>query len=154
MDKNKIDEFLEREILNITQNNQKAVEKLLAWQNQNRPLVIDLHIRHLDILLETAKNFLLVSSTVFIAAIALNTSILINIDVNLIRIISGLVMVGAVLFIIGILWIRGNETYKIIENINETEKIYRELLNLNLDSILTEKKLAEIKESVKVKLKK
>ena len=163
MEANKIEELINQgisiktlELQRFVEKQAEIAEKLFDRENQFYPLRADLLLGHLDILLEAAKNLLLVSSTVFIAALALNTSAITNIDVDLIRKISIIVMVVSALSMVGILWIRGKEKSLILESINKTAKVYGELVGIKFEALeLTiNKKSSEIKEAVKARMKK
>ncbi len=163
MNKNKIDKLLDQQILIQSQYYQKFVEKqadiaekLFVRQNQYLSLSADLHLGHIDILLETAKNFLLIASTVFVTALALDASKITNIDVYLIRKISMDGIIVSALSMVFFLWGRSKVKGVLLASIDKTEKLYGDLVDAQFEALglTTSKKRSEMKEAVMASISK
>ncbi|MFC1731279.1 hypothetical protein ACFL6I_13175, partial [candidate division KSB1 bacterium] len=58
-----------------------AAEKRIMVATEHLPQITELFLRHLDILLDTVRSFLLVSATVFVATLALDVKNIANADI-------------------------------------------------------------------------
>lgn len=163
MDKSRLEKMIDdavltqtREIQSIVEKQSEVAEKLIDRENQFSPLRTDLLLRHLDILLETAKNFLLIFSTIFVTALALDTGSVTNIDADLIRSISAGVIAISVLAIICILWSRNTATKAVLEYLRLLQEKYGEIVNVKFDGIALAfpAKRSELTEALKTELRK
>jgi len=144
--------LLEQESLKAQMVSQK---ELLESRTNLLPINIELLLKHWDILLETVKSFFLVSSTIFVASIALDTSKILNINIPLIIKLS---IIGLVLsLILGsyVLYKRNLEKKEIIRKLSFLDDRYTELSKINHEvfNMSSPKSLEEIKEAARLTLR-
>ena len=109
------------------------------------PITTEVLLKHWDILLDTTKNFLVISSTIFVTALALNKEVLINININFIRIVSIVIFLLSTIAIIYILYKRNNDKEEFIHNLSDIKNLYHELNNLRKELIeINSKKYREV----------
>lgn len=133
------------ECVDATKNN---IDSHKEWFPQTNELTL----RHLDILLETSKDFLIIFSSAFVGSIALKSETISNIDLNLIRWISLGVVIIASISMLCILKTREkvlkeimNQYLQIRKLRSEVNKTHREIIDLisprNIDE--TKKEIIE-----------
>ncbi len=109
------------------------------------PQTYELNLKHLDILLEASKNFLVIFSSVFAGSIALISKDISNIDIDLIQQISLGIVIVASISIFGLLKIRGKAVKEITDHYleimkhdEELSKIHRNVVDLSSDRSIDE----------------
>ena len=155
--------MLDEESLSAIQEGQKfletrlnAIEDNLQKTNQYLPLTMELLLKHFDILLETARNFLIVSSTIFVTARALDQSQRTSINIDLIREVSMWFVAFSIVSMVIILWRRNGEKNSLLENFQRIENTNRSLLKSRMEILDLAKKenIDQMKEIVRKRLRK
>jgi hypothetical protein len=131
-----VNDIVEQEIKRRKELIDKRMEleaKRFEFKNLYTPEITELILKHLDILLETTKNFLLVFSTIITASFVVNETQFPTIV--LIRCISIIFLLVSIMITVFVLWKRGNEKNKIVNNINSYKEVYNKFHDVLVDSI-------------------
>ena len=149
------------EALSEISGEKKILEATIGFQEEKMqkllnafPLKMDLILKHWDILLDTAKSFLLVSSTVLVTSLALDVSKITTININLLRLISTGFLLISTVFMIFILYKRNEEKKRILNDFTNINSMHSDLSNMKKDLVNINVDSKELKEKIKNNLKK
>ncbi len=163
MEKKEIEKMIEEKVSqeleegqDLLQKQTEIAERLFERRMQISPVTADLFLKHLDILLEAGKNFLIVSSTVLVTTLAVDSNTIKNIDIDFLRKISLCAVAISAVSIFVTLLFRWLTTKKLLEDIKTLEKFYQELVNQKFEilNLTTRQMREETGEKVKEILRK
>lgn len=144
-----------KELETLLNNRLDVMEKNLKGLAAGIPFRSDLLLRHLDIILETLKSALIVSSTMFVTVIAVDENLLPNINIDLVRIISFAGVLISSIFAVYILWKRENVLSRILKVIGSHEGLRTKLNEIRLEVVdeFAPQKVNSLKKKIKEELK-
>lgn len=160
--KAKLESLIDSELIKVLKAGQQQLKEEIEIKkydvetiNRFLPQTTELLLKHLDILLETSKTFLIASSTVFAAAWAINDQNVLTFDINKVRIVSFMIIILSSLAMGIILCIRRSKVKNIIDQLARIEKNYRDISDVNkkIINLTSPKTIDELRENVKTTLK-
>ena len=137
------------------QNSLDSVRRYIERSAEFTPLTTNLFLKHIDISLDAAKNFIVIASTAFLGSLTVTVDRVGNIDVSFVRLISLLVLLGTSA-VFGLLWIsRTRAVDAVLDHYKKLDDTQRNLYKdeLEIQNLTSQKNIEKLKKELVAGLK-